>query len=257
MMEIEKVVEEAQDFKTFIFRNKLDVKPGQFVMVWIPGLDEKPFSISFKDNSRFGITVFKVGKFTSEMFKLKQGDKLGIRGAYGHGFSLKGENVVLVGGGCGGAPLGFLADELKKKGKNITFIIGARCKDSLLFLDRMKQSKIKTCIATDDGSCGFHGFTTQVLEDFLLKNNVDMVYSCGPEIMMKLVVDICLKNNIDCEVSLERYMKCGFGVCGQCCVDDSGERICVEGPVFNGEKAKKLIEFGKYHRSKSGKKVEL
>ena len=247
MLEIEKIVDEAKDFKTFIFKHRLKSNPGEFIMVWLPSVDEKPFSISFQDEERFGITVYSIGDFTSKLFKLKQGDKVGIRGPYGNGFSLEGSNIVLVGGGCGSAPLGFLADELKKDGKNITFIIGSRC----------KKANIKTLVATDDGSFGFKGFTTQVLEDFLSKNKVDMVYSCGPEIMMKFVVEICSKFNVPCEVSLERFIKCGIGICGSCCIDDTGECVCKDGPVFSGSKVKNLKEFGKYHRSKSGKKVNI
>jgi len=257
ILEIEKIIDEAKDFKTFIFRHKLNSEPGQFIMLWLPSVDEKPFSISFQDSERFGVTVFKVGKFTSELFKLKQGDKVGIRGPYGHGFSLKGENIVLVGGGCGGAPMGFLADELKNKNKNLTFIIGARCKDSLLFLDRLKTANIKTLIATDDGSCGTKGFTTKILEEVLEKEDIDMVYTCGPEIMMKFVVDICDKHDVDCELSLERFMKCGIGLCGQCCMDNTGAIVCKDGPVFSKQEVKEFFEFGKYHRKKSGKKVKF
>lgn len=254
---IEKIVDEARDFKTFIFKGNLYAKPGQFIMVWLPGIDEKPFSISFQDDSRFGITVYELGNFTKRLFKLNTGDKIGIRGPYGSSFNLKGKNVVLVGGGCGSAPLGFLADELKKKGINLNFITGAKCKDSILFYDRMNSSGINTMPATDDGSFGFKGFTTQLLEEFLHKNKIDKVYSCGPEKMMKAVVMICDKYYIPCEVSLERYMKCAIGLCGQCCIDHTGERICVEGPVFSGEKVKKFSEFGEYKRDKSGKKVEI
>lgn len=257
VLEIEKIVDEAKDFKTFIFKYGLKANPGQFVMLWLPRIDEKPFSISFQDSERFGITVFKVGKFTSELFKLKKGDKVGIRGPYGKGFSLEKGNVVLVGGGCGGAPMGLLADELKKKKANVTFVIGARCKDYLLFLDRMKHAQIETIAATDDGSFGLKGFTTQILEDILSKQKIDMVYTCGPEIMMKFVIGICEKHNVPCEVSLERFMKCGIGVCGQCCMDHSGEIVCKDGPVFPGHVVKKMQEFGRYKREKSGKKVDF
>ncbi|MBW2992487.1 dihydroorotate dehydrogenase electron transfer subunit [Candidatus Woesearchaeota archaeon] len=257
MLEIEKIVDEAKDFKTFIFRHNLYAEPGQFIMAWLPGIDEKPFSVSFQDNERFGITIFKIGKFTENLFKLKDGDKLGIRGPYGNGFTLKKGNIVLVGGGCGSAPMGFLADELKKFNSKINFIIGAKCKESLLFLDRMNHSNIKITIATDDGSYGFKGFTTEVLENILKKRQIDMVYTCGPEIMMKFVVQICDKYNVPCELSLERFMKCGIGVCGQCCMDNSGVIVCKDGPVFSGKVVKQLKEFGNYKRAKSGKKVKL
>ncbi len=257
MLEIEKIVDEAKDFKTFIFNYKLKAEPGQFVMVWLLGVDEKPFSISFQDSERFGITVFRIGKFTNSLFKLKKGDKVGIRGPYGKGFSLVGKNVVLVGGGCGSAPLAFLADELKKKRIDINFIIGAKSKDSLLFRDRIKMSGIKTFFTTDDGSFGFKGFTTEFLWYFLKKNKVDMVYSCGPEVMMENVVDMCRYFSIPCEVSLERFMKCGIGICGQCCMDGKGEIVCKDGPVFSGSVASRMYEFGKYRREKSGKRVKL
>jgi dihydroorotate dehydrogenase electron transfer subunit len=257
ILEIEKIVDEAKNFKTFIFKYNLKSNPGEFVMVWIPEVDEKPFSISFQDNERFGITVYSIGDFTSALFKMKEGDKVGIRGPYGHGFSVKGSNVVLVGGGCGTAPLGFLADELKKNNTKINFIIGAKSKDYLLFLERMKKSKIKTSVATDDGSLGFNGFTTELLKAYLIENKVDMVYTCGPEIMMKKVVEICNEMDVLCEASLERYMKCGgTGICGSCTLDPTGWRVCKDGPVFSNEQLNKVEEFGKYHRSKSGKKVK-
>jgi len=257
ILRIERIVDEARDLRTFIFRYPLCAKPGQFVIVWLPRINEKPFSISFQDKERFGITVFKVGSFTSKMFELKVGDKVGIRGPYGNGFSLKGEKVVLVGGGCGTAPLAFLADELKKKKADIHYIIGARNKACLLFEKRMKLAGIKTYFATDDGSYGFKGYTTDLLKQILGKNAIDMVYTCGPEIMMKFVNEICSKVNVPCQISMERYMKCGFGICGQCCVDNTGVRVCKEGPVFSGQMIKNIFEFGKYKREASGKKVDL
>jgi len=254
---IDKIVDEAKDFKTFIFRHKLNAKPGQFVMLWLPGVDEKPFSVSYQDKERFAVTVFKVGHFTKKLFSLGAGDKVGIRGPYGNNFNLEGRRVVLVGGGCGTAPMGFLADVLKKKGIDVNFIIGAKSKQSLIYLERMRKSGIKTFATTDDGSFGVRGFTTDLLKSFLEKNRIGKVYACGPEIMLKFVVDICTKSGIPCEISMERYMKCGFGACGQCCVDPLGIRVCKEGPVFSAEQVRKIAEFGKYKRNASGKKVSL
>ena len=257
VLEISKIVDEARDFKSFVFKHKLKAKPGQFIMLWLPGIDEKPFSISYQDDEKFAVTVFKVGKFTEKLFKLKAGDKAGIRGPYGNGFSLEHKRVVLVGGGCGAAPLGFLADELKKNKAKIHYIIGAKTKDCLLFEKRMELSKIKTYFATDDGSYGNKGYTTDILKEILRKKRIKMVYTCGPEIMMKIVAEICEEAKIPCEISMERYMKCGFGICGQCCVDNTGVRVCKEGPVFSGEMINNINEFGKYKRKASGRKVEL
>lgn len=257
ILEIDKVVEEAEGFKTFVFKHKLNAKPGQFVMLWIPRVDEKPFSVTYQDEKKFALTVFKVGKFTEKLFSMKKGDKVGVRGPYGNPFNLEGKRVVLVGGGCGTAPLGFLADELKKKKVDVNFIVGAKSKNYLLYLDRMKKSGIKTFVTTDDGSFGVKGFTTDLLKTFIEKNRLDKVYACGPEVMLANVVKMCLEAKVPCEVSMERYMKCGFGICGQCCVDDSGVRVCKEGPVFSAEQVSRMKEFGKYKRSASGRKVDL
>ncbi len=212
MMKIEKIVREAKGFRTFVFKGDLDAKPGQFVTMWIPRVDEKPFSIAYQDKEKFAITVSKVGSFTKRLFMFKEGDFLGIRGPYGSSFNIEGKNVVLIGGGCGTAPMAFLADEAKRMGKNVTLIIGAQTKDYLIYLDRMKKCGIKTLVTTDDGSFGMKGFTTQALQALVDNDKVDKVFTCGPEIMMKFIIDICDKAGIPCEVSMERYMKCGFGI---------------------------------------------
>ncbi len=254
---ITKVVKEGKDLKTFIFDYRLDALPGQFVNVWIPRLDSKPFSISFQDKNRFGLTILAVGSFSKAIHKLKEGDKIGIFGPYGKGFRLKGKKIALVGGGCGSAPLAFLADEASKKGIDVEFITGARSKDFISFRKRYKNSGIGFRVCTDDGSYGKKGFTTDLLKDILKRKKIDCVYSCGPEIMIKKVIELCDKYNVDCQVSLERYMKCGFGVCGQCCVDPTGICICKEGPVLDKNIAKKIIELGRYKRDATGKKIRL
>jgi dihydroorotate dehydrogenase electron transfer subunit len=262
VLKIREIIEEAKDIKTFIFRHNLDAKPGQFVNVWIPRVDEKPFSISYQDHEKFGITVSKVGPFSEKLHELNAGDLLGFRGPYGNPFSIQGsegKNVVLVGGGCGTAPLAFLAEESIKNEIETHFIIGAKSKEYLLFEKRMKKSGIKTYFATDDGSHGFKGFTTDVLASILGKGEkkIDKVYACGPEMMLRKIVEICGQKNLPCEISLERYMKCGFGVCGHCCLDDSGLRVCVDGPVFSGEVANQIFEFGRHRRDETGKKIRI
>ena len=256
---ITKVIEEAKDTKTFVFSGSIDARPGQFVNVWIPGIDEKPFSISYQDDEKFAITSFAVGNFSKKLNESREGDKIGIRGPYGTGFTINGEikNAVLVGGGCGTAPLAFLANELRKRGIKVDFVIGARSNDYIMYHERMKLAGAEVHIATDDGSAGFKGFSTELLDRLLAKKskNTDMIYSCGPEIMMKKVIDIADKHGKRCELSLERYMKCGFGICGQCCVDNLGIRVCKEGPVMGKEIVKQIFEFNKYKREASGKKV--
>lgn len=255
ILEIDEIIEEGENLKTFMFRYPLNAKPGQFIMLWYPGVDQKPFSISYQDDNKFGVTIFGIGEFTKKLMKLKKGENLGIQGPYGNGYSTEDYNVALVGGGCGTASLALLADELISQGKNVNFIIGAKSKTGLLYMKRFKQSKINIIPCTDDGSFGFKGFTTQALTELLKSEKIDMVYTCGPEIMMKKIINTCDEFNVDCEISMERYMKCGFGVCGQCVVDGPGIRICKEGPVLSKEIVKKIPEFGYYKRDASGKKI--
>jgi dihydroorotate dehydrogenase electron transfer subunit len=245
MTRIKKIVSENSYAKTFFMDKIIDAKPGQFVMVWLPGLDEKPFSLSYMGKET-GITIEERGKFTNAMFKLKEGDKIGIRGPYGNGFGQR-KNACFVAGGCGIAALAAMIE----KNKNALVIIGARSKDSIIFSKRFKNAKI----VTDDGSSGTKGFATDALEEALKKRHFEAVYTCGPEVMMKKVFEVCELHGIECQASLERYMKCGFGVCGQC--EISGVRVCKDGPVFSSEKLRKLQDFGHFARLKSGEKVPV
>jgi dihydroorotate dehydrogenase electron transfer subunit len=255
-MKIGKIVDEAKDIRTFIFNGRVDAKPGQFLMLWIPRLNAKPFGISFQDSSRFGITVCNVGEFTKVLFQKKVGEYVGIFGPYGKSFSTDAKKAVLVGGGYGAAPLAFLADELSSRGADVTLVLGAKSKECMCYTKRFKGSGVRMMCATDDGTMGLKGYSTQVLKDILkLDKEIDMIYTCGPEVMMQNVIHISDEYDIPCEASLERYMKCGFGICGQCCVDDSGVRVCKEGPVFTKEFIEENIpEFGKYKRDGTGAK---
>ncbi|MBN2423134.1 dihydroorotate dehydrogenase electron transfer subunit [Candidatus Woesearchaeota archaeon] len=256
IVEILNIKDEAKDIKTFYFKYNLDAKPGQFFILWLPGINEKPFGVSYQDEDKFGATICKVGPFTDELFKLKKGDKIGIRGPYGTSFELKGKNIALVAGGYGVAPLSFLADEAIKKGIIVHFIYGAKTKKVLVNCDK-KSKKCKVHYTTDDGTYGLKGFTTEKLKEILEKEKIDCIYTVGPEVMMKRVVELSDEFKVDCQLSLERYIKCGFGICGQCVVDDIGIRMCKEGPCIDKKLVKKISEFGKYKRDASGKKVEF
>lgn len=254
VFKIKKIKEENPNMKTFTFNGDLEAKPGQFVMVWIPGADQKPFGISRQTKNEFDVSVLLRGKFTKAMFELRAGEKCGISGPFGTHFTLaKSKKVAVVGGGCGMAPLGFLIDELKMNECEVIVYNGARSKDNILFADRFKDSQF----CTGDATLGHEGHATDVLREQMGKLGPAMVYSCGPEMMMRVVTEICAAHDVPCEVSMERYMKCGFGVCGQCVMDPLGIRMCQEGPVLSCELTKRLSEFGKYYRDKSGKKVDF
>ncbi len=248
-VKIEKVEDEAKNIKSFYFRFGRPCKAGQFLMLWIPGTGMKPMAVSYQKGELTGITMAAVGKFSKKMFELGEGDKIGLQGPYGTSFNLdNGKGFILVGGGYGTATMAFLADRLLERGKNVTMIIGARSKDYILYEKRLKKMKIRTVYCTDDGTYGEKGFATQMLEKLLEKEKPDCICACGPELMMKSVFEIAEKNNINCQLSIERYMKCGIGICGSCCVDTTGIRVCTEGTVIDGETARKIREFGVYHR---------
>jgi dihydroorotate dehydrogenase electron transfer subunit len=198
--------------------------------------------------------------FTNTLFALKEGDVVGYRGPYGNGFTLvENKKVCIVAGGIGMAALSLLYHTLKQNNDQITLIYGAKTCSDLIFKQNVCDRN--SCICTDDGSDGKKAFTTQLLEQqikeheteheikeqemkALDKQKFDMIYICGPEIMMKIAVDICIKHNIPCEASLERFMCCGFGICGKCAIND--KLVCVDGPVFSKEELAILPDFGKH-----------
>jgi dihydroorotate dehydrogenase electron transfer subunit len=254
VVEIKRVIQETDTVKTFIFNWQVkDEAPGQFIMLW-NFEDEKPMSISLIDqvNNEIGFTIRKVGKFTEALHQMEEGDKLGIRGPYGRGFEITGSKVLAIGGGVGMAPIAAFAEEAYRKGVEVDLISAATTQDELLFTDRLKNNELKAC--TDDGSYGFCGFGTELAVEVLKDNSYDMIVSCGPEVMMKNLAEIAEKHDIPAQFSLERYMKCGVGICGQCCVDDTGWRVCKEGPVFWSDEVRLITEFGKYRRNAAGRK---
>ncbi len=259
IVEIKKVILETKTVKTFIFDWKVEnMVPGQFMMVW-NFQDEKPMSISLIDPIRneIGISIKKVGEFTEAVHSLEAGDKLGLRGPYGRGFKIMGSKILAVGGGIGMAPISAFVEEASKRGLEVDLVSAAPTREELLFLDRFKNNKANLKSCTDDGSHGFCGFGTELAEELLKNERYHMLVACGPEIMMKKLVEMADKYKIPAQLSLERYMKCGIGICGQCCVDDLGWRVCVEGPVFWSDELKLITEFGKYRRDASGIKHSL
>ena len=258
LVRITKIIDEAEGIKSIFLEKKIDARPGQFVMAWIPQMDEKPFAIGYLENESFGLTVAVVGPFSKKFCNMKPGDKIGFRGPYGTHYNLgDAKKIVMVGGGYGTASLALLGEVAVKRGIQVTFITGARTKNKLIYEDRIKKLNAKNIITTDDGTYGIKGRTTDALEDLLNKEKADKVFACGPELMLKKVTEICINQGIKGEVSIERYFKCGYGLCGHCCVDPLGIRACTEGPVIDVELAQQLTEFGNYHRLKSSRKEKL
>ncbi|MDR4509533.1 MAG: dihydroorotate dehydrogenase electron transfer subunit [Candidatus Brocadiaceae bacterium] len=246
MINICDVWEETPDTKTFFFPFEGPFTPGQFFMIWIPLLDEKPFTISYIQEEFLGITVLKRGIFTQKFHEKKAGDSIGIRGPYGKGFELQTDlRSCLIGGGIGMASLATIVDRLH----NVTIIQGAKTSSELLYRKRFQDMNL----CTDDGTLGYTGTTVDVLNALLEKQRFQKIYACGPERMMYKISEICKKHDIEYEASLERYIKCGFGVCGQC--DCSGQRTCIDGPVFHQQELIRMADFGKISITKTGERV--
>jgi dihydroorotate dehydrogenase electron transfer subunit len=244
MVKIIDIIDEAPGFKTFLFSIPLTCKPGQFLMIWLPRIDEKPFTLSYQQGDVLGITVQCKGKFTEALFQLQVGDCIGVRGGYGNGYQIKdGETSCVITGGSGTATVLPLANALRSP----NVIIGAQTKESLLFKEKLPGA----IFATDDGSYGFHGNVVEAFIDLLQKKQIDTVYACGPEKMLAAIIEICKQKEIKCQFAMERYMKCGIGVCGTCTCGK--KRVCVDGPIFNLEDMENLTEFAKLFRTKSGK----
>ncbi len=217
-----------------------EIHPGQFVNVLAETSKttflRRPISVYFVDYEKNTISLYikKVGDGTSQLGKLKAGDFLNLVYPLGNSYKVpeKASNALLVGGGCGVAPLLYLAKHLKDKGNKVSILLGFRSQKELVGLDPYRKYG-ELFITTEDGSLGEKGFPTQ--HSILNKEAFSHVFTCGPEPMMQAVATYSVKRNINCEVSLENMMACGFGAC-LCCVTETIEGnkcTCTEGPVFN------------------------
>ncbi|UCE09077.1 MAG: dihydroorotate dehydrogenase electron transfer subunit [Candidatus Thorarchaeota archaeon] len=260
-VKIARVVTETKRARTITFNpqvNHQEIRSGQFLMVWIPDEDEIPMSVSLSNSSEIGITVLPVGTATEALASMSVGQYIGIRGPFGTHFSTDVENALVVGGGIGTAPLRLLVYDLLESGSSVTFLIAARTRDDLLFIKEFsKVPKVNLLTSTDDGSHGMKGLATDSVLKILKEATFDKLYTCGPEPMMKDLHTISSQHGIFMEASLERFMKCGCGICGTCALDPTGDLVCVEGPVFTSKMLDAIEEFGHYHRDSTGARTEF
>ena len=217
-----------------------EMQPGQFVQIAIDGSKStflrRPISINFVDYNinEFWLLVRRAGEGTAHLLSLQSGDCLNIILPLGSSFTIptdKTSRLLLVGGGVGIAPMLYLGYDLKKKGYNPEFLIGARSAKDILELDELK-SVGTVHISTEDGSLGEKGLVTT---NSVLNSPIDFIYCCGPAPMMKAVAKVAQNIGSECEVSLENMMACGVGAC-LCCVENTVKGnvcVCTEGPVFN------------------------
>ncbi len=221
--------------KTFTLDVRLDAEPGQFVMVWLPRFDEKPFSLVNADPVTLMISA--VGPFTRVVHELAVGDRLWLRGPFGQGFSLPPgcRRPALVGGGYGVAPLLWFAQQHVDWVDASAVIVGARTAGDLLYARRFQaiadhQPSLALHTTTEDGSGGEHGRVTDVLGPLLEQQEVDSIFACGPHGMLDALASLARRYGVTCQLSWEAYMRCGMGICGAC--EHDGKVLCMDGPVL-------------------------
>ncbi len=240
---------------TFRMEYKGEVKPGQFFEVSIPKYGEAPISVCEIGEDYVDLTIRRVGKVTDVIHTFFPGQHLFMRGPYGNGFNIdlyKGKEVVVAAGGTGLAPVKGVVDYFSKyvdEVEGFTLICGFKSPEDMLFKDDFKKwnENIKTIITVDKAHEGYEGnvgLITNYVGNIDIKNTKEAnVIIVGPPIMMKFTVGEFIKRGIKEEniwVSYERKMCCGVGKCGHCKIDDT--YICLDGPVFNYNKAKELID---------------
>ena len=220
-------------------------KAGQFCNIKVSETDfpllRRPFSICDIEGENIFFLFDIHGEGTKILSKKKVGDELNILGPLGKGFFLDGgyETAVIVAGGLGSAPFPLLLKDIPKD-KSIKSLVGGRNENLVI---TYKMPNVST--STDDGSEGFHGTVVDLFKNEI--SNLDLnkirVFACGPNPMLKALQDCCVEENIDCQISVECAMACGFGICQGCPIERSeGEGfylVCKDGPVF-GAKAVKL-----------------
>jgi len=225
--------------KTLVFDRALPSEPGQFVMAWLPTVDERPYSVAGDDP--FSMTVVAVGPFSEALHALQPGDRVWIRGPLGQGFRLPtqgaGKHILLAGGGYGVAPLYFLAQRAVASGLTVDVCIGALSADDVLLADAFERLGAAVHVMTADGSLGRQGLVTAAVEAVTGTRAPVAVYGCGPVPMLEAVETMCRDHSIPHQLSWEARMRCGMGLCGECEVhgrERDGWLACVDGPVWEG-----------------------
>jgi dihydroorotate dehydrogenase electron transfer subunit len=222
--------------KTFVLDASLMADPGQFVMAWLPGLEDKPFSLAGDDP--ISLTIAAVGPFSQATNRLQVGDWLWVRGPLGQGSHLPpastpNPSILLIGGGYGVAPLWFLARRALAGGYHVSLIIGARSGPQLLLTQEAEALGVSLWLTTEDGSVGQPGRVTDAMSQALAAAPARPtgVYACGPTGMLEAVAARCAAEAIPVQLGWEAHMRCGIGLCGSC-EAGSGWLTCLDGPVF-------------------------
>ncbi|HEV2449885.1 MAG TPA: dihydroorotate dehydrogenase electron transfer subunit [Thermoplasmata archaeon] len=251
---IRETVQETPSTVTIRFEDPSAADPGQFVMLWLPGDDELPMSLSYTGRLK-GVTVKAMGATSRRVLALATGDRVGVRGPYGNRFDLSPRRILVVGGGSGTAVLAPAAEAAQARGSEVTAALGATTAAEMLFAERLASSGVTVHVATDDGSRGHSGYVTVVADRLLGSGRFDAVWTCGPEIMMRKVLASARAAGVAAFGSVERQMKCSLGLCDACALGPY--HVCIDGPVFPGAVLEAEPEFGRLKRDPSGRRVAV
>jgi dihydroorotate dehydrogenase electron transfer subunit len=215
--------------------NKVEISAGQFISIYCDGLTlRRPFSVFSNDNGKIGVLFKLRGKGTNYIKSLKVGDFIDVVAPLGNCFNIQNKKSLLVGAGIGVAPISFLKTKLDSKSIENMFVCGFLNKDEVT--NGVKIDKIYT----DDGSIGEKGSVLNYLEDLIQEYKPEIIYSCGPLIVLKTVAKLGEKYNIETQIAMEKVMACGIGVCRGCVIDIKKDgkiqnaTVCKDGPVFSG-----------------------
>jgi dihydroorotate dehydrogenase subfamily 1 len=232
-VELVENVRVCEDICILRFDRPIRIRAGEFVFLWVPGIGEKPFSALTDDP--FSLVVINVGEFTSRMMDLAPGTRAYVRGPHGQAAEPPdGSRIVAVAGGTG---LAAVYQLVRDHGGGELFV-GARTAERLYFLEEAERVA-STHVATDDGSAGFKGFVTELLDRYLAglpagELEALRFYNCGPEPMVHAAIAVERKYCADEQIfsAIDYLTKCGVGVCGACAAPD-GRRLCVDGPFLD------------------------
>jgi dihydroorotate dehydrogenase electron transfer subunit len=238
---IQSVRIENKTTRTLVFDAPLeDVQPGQYVMAWLPGIGEKPFSIS--GDEPFALTIADVGPVSRALTRLKVGERVWVRGPLGRGFSLTSQSHLLVGGGYGAAPLSLLARRARKVGHSVAVALGAKSEGDLMMVSTFEEMGCQVYTATEDGSCGVRGLVTAAVEAAYDECEPRALYACGPNPMLITLAAYAHEKELPAQLSFEALIRCGIGLCGSCELPEEvcaqlgispGFLVCHDGPVVN------------------------
>jgi anaerobic sulfite reductase subunit B len=252
---ISSIKEFTEDTRLFKVKAKMPNMPGQFVNVSLSGIGECPISICSYSKGYLELLIRNVGNVTNAIFKLKKGDKIGIRGAYGHGYpmeEMRKKDIVIIAGGTGAAPPRSVIGYIKKNRKlykSLNIYLGFKSPGEILFKEDIEEWQKEFNVTLTVDKCAdpnYNGrvcFVTEAVGDVTVPPNNAAVVMCGPPIMMKAATEKLKAKGFEDKqiyVSYERHMKCGFGKCGHCVI--SGKYVCKDGPVFRYDVAKEFAD---------------